>query len=479
MSDLYQILMETEQLLQAEKDVSMTTQMKDILVHQPLFETYIEGLATGLEQEDRDMFMGFARQTQRTLMETSSIYGFNPYASFVMPILRKFWPAMSIKEAITTSPMDQPVAVRYFLEPFAKTYNDVEVPLPDYNNNVSDGPQIPLTANVAVPSETDLLAFVSLNSDVAGISKYFRIVKVSDGTTTVDVAIEPDENGNFSQAVTIGSNTDIIQGHIDRESGILSISSTNGTATQINVDTLASLEKNTINTHIEFRPKKLLFEATIRKLSASWSVEYEQDVQNLFNIKAQSEFVDIMSNQIATEIDREIISDLLGVVTFSHPTAIDTFSKTIPAGYALGTKSWYENIIPKLNDLSQAVHNDTNLGRANYIIMNPSEAAVLESTAKYQYISDQYGAGTEQTFSVGSLESGKWKTIVTPIMPKGKMLLIYKSTNEQKAVYYYCPYIPVTLYPFPLGTMPSMSLATRYAKRAVRPKGIALLNVTA
>jgi len=474
-----QILLETKQRLEANHGVNMVTEMQRILAEPVLFEEYIDGLSQGMNDADAEQFKVLAENTGANLME-NSIFGYNPYAVLVMPLLRKFWPRLSVKEAVTVSPMSSPSVVRYFIKPMAKTYLGTEVELPDFNNNVSLGPQVPVTPAVVVPSQTDLLNLLGLTSAMGSISRTLRVTAVSDGTNTEPCSIETDIDGNFSSAVTFQATsvTDVIQGHVDFKNGIISLSSVGGVITGATLYAIVSLEQNTINTNIEFRTEKILFEALTRKLSARWSVEFEQDTKALFNLDAQAELISIMSNQIAVEIDKEIITELLTTVQFLHNTAIDTFDKTVPAGFALGPKAWYENILVKMNALSQTVYKDTNIAPANIILCNPSEAAILETTNRYVYVSDGF-SGSEHTYRVGTLESGKWRVIVTPIVPEGKMLMLIKPAEERAAVYFYCPYIPVTIYPFPLGTMPSMTLMTRYAKAAVRPKGIALLNVVA
>jgi len=475
-----EILLETRTRLDKEHGVNMVTEMQRIVTEPYLFETYINGLAEGLDDPTKKQFLQLANNTRENLLE-NSIFGYNPYAVLVLPLLRKFWPRLSVKEAVTISPMNSPSAVRYFIRPYAKTYDDKSYELPEYNQNVSQGPQVPVTSTVAVPQiGYDLLGTLSLDPSVASVSRNFRIVKATDGVDSIDIAIENDIDGNFSGSVTYPTSglTDVIQGSVDFRNGLVNLSVANPAAGTVSVDIYAivSLEQNTINTSIEFKTEKILFEAQTRKLSAHWSVEFEQDTKALFNLDAQAELVSIMSNQIAVEIDKEILTELLSTVQFLHPTAIDTFNKNVPFGFALGEKAWYENIIPKMNDLSQTIYTDTNIAPANIVICNPLEASILESMNRYQYVGDGY-SGTEHTYRVGTLEAGKWRIIVTPVMPAGKMLMMLKPAEERAAVYFYCPYIPVTIYPFPLGSMPAMTLMTRYAKAVVRPKGMALLNV--
>jgi len=57
------------------------------------------------------------------------------------------------------------------------------------------------------------------------------------------------------------------------------------------------------------------------------------------------------------------------------------------------------------------------------------------------------------------------------------MLLVLKPTDPKASVYLYAPYIPVTVYPWPMSTIPSVTFMSRYAKALIRPQGLAILNI--
>jgi len=79
---------------------------------------------------------------------------------------------------------------------------------------------------------------------------------------------------------------------------------------------------------------------------------------------------------------------------------------------------------------------------------------------------------------VGTVIGGQYKVLSSPVVPEGKMILVLKPDDERAAVYYYCPYQPITVYPWPMQNTPSMTFMTRYGKALVRPQGIAILNIT-
>jgi len=91
----------------------------------------------------------------------------------------------------------------------------------------------------------------------------------------------------------------------------------------------------------------------------------------LFDVSMQAELVNILGQQVALDIDREITR----LNTSSHT---GSFARTPPTEYTWGTKYWHENIIPVLNQLSGQIYTDTNIEAANTIAANPLDVAILE-----------------------------------------------------------------------------------------------------
>ena len=58
-----------------------------------------------------------------------------------------------------------------------------------------------------------------------------------------------------------------------------------------------------------------------RKLKARWSVEAAEDLRSMHNIEAERELTAMLAKEINEEIDREILSDLLGNLPARHLAA--------------------------------------------------------------------------------------------------------------------------------------------------------------
>jgi len=456
-------------------------QFLQLIVNNDKFSTYIESLSEGLSPQGKKNFMTIAQNTRKKLLE-NSMYQLNPYETLSVPILRIFYPKFIAKDAITVSPIDKPDVIKGFLKPSFKKYNDTNTYNAPSSTDISAGPTIdtPAGSEVAVPGDTDVLGIIGLTSDIAHLQKDLLIYKVIDGSgNEADVQITPTVDGTIAADVTINGVADTLVGQVDYLNGTLHLASTSGVVAKAAFTVTVSMEENVINPTMELTVEKIRLVVTDRQISAEWSVQMEQDIKALFDIDIQSELVTIIGQQIAMDLDRQIINTLLAsvqnpvLVPTSH---VDSFTKNPPSGYTWGPKQWAENILPKLNSLSAQVYADTNMDAANVILANPLDASILESLQEFNYTGSSVENG-DLGYRVATI-SGKWTVLVSSIVPQGKMLLVYKPTEEMRTVYMFCPYQPAILSPYPLGPKPSMTILSRNANSLIRPYGLALLNIT-
>lgn len=482
------LLSETYNFLNERYGVDVRRDLQQILAEDTLWNAYKESLAEGLEGIHRETFNILAENTRKWILNEANLTtGFSPYYQLVLPILRIFFPRLVAKEIVTVSPINAPEVVKYFLKAVVKAFDGSVRELPAYEP-VSQGPTIPVDTAIALTdgsAEANLITLAGADPTKATLDRNLFVVKLvgtnpSDGSTeeiTGKYQIDPATgkltiNANYS----FGADTVLVE--VDFQTGRVVVTSAKKLTTSVYFSGQISLETNEYNPVVELKLDKVLLAATSRKLSVQWSVELEQDVKALFDLDFQSEVVNLMAAQIATDIDNEIIRDIVSVVTVLNPSDFqDTFNKTMPAGYAFGPKQWLENIVVKLNTLSSKIQAATNIGPANIIAVHPEDASILYSLNDFKMNGD-YTAGGDliSQYRTGTLV-GQYKVVVSPIIPKGKMILALKPDDERASCYVYAPYVPVTLMPYPLGSVPSLTIMSRYAKTVLRPQGFAILNI--
>ena len=463
-------------------DPSKPGNLKAVLVDDAAFDVYVTGLAESIEnKKDRAAFRMLAENTRINLLE-NSMFQINPYETLTLPILRVFYPKLVAKEAVTVSPMDKPETIKAFIKAsFSPSNSASSYPAPVTGPDISQGAAVgtPVSAAMAVPSTAyDVLAVIGLTSVQAHLEMDFEITGVStDGTAWTDVSIIPAVEGHFSSSVSIGGSPDVVSGKVDYLNGTVDISSTTGAVLFARFQVTTSLEENRINPRVTLNVDKIRLYARDRQISANWTINMEQDMRALFDVSMQAEIVNILGQQVALDIDREIINALITANTrLNDATHQKTFNRTPPTTYTWGVKYWHENIITPLNELSGQIYTDTNIEAGNTILANPLDVAILEDLQTFNYTGTSSVDG-DLGYRSATVAGGKWRVLTSAVVPQGTMLMVFKPVEELKAIYFYSPYVPAVLHPYPLGFTPSLTILSRYATALVRSAGIAVLNI--
>ena len=464
-------------------DVSKPGNIRQLMTDDAGFEAYKTGLAEGLNKNDTKIFDILAENTRMNILE-NSMYQLNPYETLSLPILRVFYPKLIAKEAVTVSPMDKPETVKAFITAkFAPSNSSTYTSAPVLGEDISGGPSIgtPLTAAVTLnQSAYDVLALASITSTQAHLERDFEITAVSsDSTNYTTVSIVPAVEGHFSSSVTIGASSDVISGQVNYLDGTLAISSTTGLVTSARFQVTCSLEENRINPSVQLNVDKVRLYAKDRQISANWTINMEQDMRALFDLSMQSEIVNILGQQIALDIDREIVNALIvGNNRLNATSHTSSFNRTPPTAYTWGTKYWHENIIPVLNQLSAQIYTDTHIDSGNTILANPLDVAILEDLQTFNYTGTSVDNG-DVGYRSATVAGGKWKILTSAVVTQGTMVMVHKPVEELKCCYLYCPYIPAILHPYPLAQTPSLTILSRYATSLVRSNSICTLAIGA
>ena len=245
------------------------------------------------------------------------------------------------------------------------------------------------------------------------------------------------------------------------------------------------LENNVNIPEIDIKVDSIAVTAVTKKLKAKWTPELGQDLNAYHNLDAEVELTSILSEQIALEIDREILEDLIlgataGTFYWSRSPGLfveRTTGKEIGATSAApdftGTVSeWYETLVETINDVSAQIHRKTLRGGANYIVCGPEVANVLEFTAGFRAsVTADDERGTIGAVKVGALTK-KFDVYVDPYFPRSVILVGRRGGSFLESGYVYAPYVPLQTTPTIFGPedfVPRKGVMTRYAKKMVRP----------
>ena len=232
-----------------------------------------------------------------------------------------------------------------------------------------------------------------------------------------------------------------------------------------------SLELETEIGEVSFKLDSVTVSVEERKLRATWSPELAQDVSAFHNIDAEAELTALLSEQIAAEIDREILRDLRKFAPWQSRWDVNGWRRM--AGFATNytQKDWNQELVTKINQVSAQIHKSTLRGGANFIVVSSEISAVFDNLEFFHVSdasaeSDQYNMGIERVGSLG----GRYQVYRDPYSPAWSIIIGHKGKSLLDTGYIYAPYIPMQLTPTiynPENFAPVKGILTRYAKKCV------------
>jgi len=233
---------------------------------------------------------------------------------------------------------------------------------------------------------------------------------------------------------------------------------------------------------IDIKVSSVAVTAETRKLKAKWTPELAQDLNAYHNLDAEVELTQILSEQIALDIDREILSQLLvggtGATMYWSRKPGDFVNKlsgvSVAGASFTGTvREWYETLVETCIDVANTIHRKTLRGAANFMVVSPDVATIFESTVLYKPTlsldpkETQFSLGIEK---VGSLNN-RFVVYKDPYFPRNMILVGYKGGSFLETGFVYAPYVPLIVTPTifaPEDFTPRKGVMTRYAKKMVR-----------
>ena len=287
-----------------------------------------------------------------------------------------------------------------------------------------------------------------------------------DGTVTliVSASAATDLNGKKIKVTTTSQPTEADRGDFEDRVGAG------------DTDSLAIPE-------VDLQLKSEAIVAKTRKLKAVWSPELAQDLNAYHSVDAEAELTSMLSEYISMEIDLEILDMLISdapTVDFWSATPGEDYDGTGTGESAwnittfYGTRyEWYQTLLGKIQKVSNEIQRLTLRGGANFVVVSPTVATILESIPGYMVNTD----GNKSQFAAGVSVAGQLQNRFTvyknPYMTENTLLVGFRGSNFLETGAVYSPYVPLIMTPLvydPSDFTPRKGVMTRYAKKMIRPE---------
>ncbi len=226
-----------------------------------------------------------------------------------------------------------------------------------------------------------------------------------------------------------------------------------------------------------------------RKMKATWTQQLIDDLNAFLAIDGEQEISNQLTDQITLETDLEIVA-MIGkaaidsgnvgyfsvrpgyeISNINETTGTVTFAEN--SKYAIQDKpSWFRNIGVPMQKVSNVIHAKTGKGGANFAIVSPTLATVIETIEGFTANTD----GTQDWIDAGFTNIGsfrnRYRIYKNPYSVADNMMIMgYRGTGFLDFGAAYCPYIPLIMLPNimqPTNLTPTKGVYTRYAKTMLR-----------
>jgi hypothetical protein len=218
-------------------------------------------------------------------------------------------------------------------------------------------------------------------------------------------------------------------------------------------EALGTTGGGTLN-QMAFSIEKVAVTAETRALKAEYSVELAQDMKAIHGLDAESELANILSAELITEINRDVLRTMYTTAKVGSQNQVAT-----PGTFDLDVDSngrWsvekFKGLMFQMEREANVIAQQTRRGRGNFIICSSDVASALAMAGVLDYapaLDTKLNVDEASTTFAGVL-NGRFKVYVDPysanigVNPQFFMVG-YRGTSPTDAGLFYCPYVPLQM----------------------------------
>lgn len=217
--------------------------------------------------------------------------------------------------------------------------------------------------------------------------------------------------------------------------------------------------------------------AKSRQLKAEYTVELQQDMKSVHGLDAESELSSILSTEILSEINREVIRTMFtcaNVGASAGTTTAGTFDLDVDSNGRWSVER-FKGLLFQLEREANVISQKTRRGRGNFIVASSDVVSALAMSGVLDYapaLSTNLNVDEANTTFAGIL-NGKYKVYIDPFTANGGAnpqfaMVGYKGSSPFDAGIFYCPYVPLQRLNAvdPTTFQPKIAFKTRYGMAA-------------
>ena len=479
------------------------------------------GLLEGLEGSDKGTMATILENQAKQIVAEQSNTGTGgsfsagageQWAGVALPLVRKVFAQIAAKDFVSVQPMNLPSGLVFYLDfkygsstsgfssgdnmyGNVSTANSQMAPDVDPSGGLYGAGQFGYSINSASTAEANVTYAAATSASIAyqdgTLPSNFKTATVSlSGTgfdakgvrafrflsSSVDVTSNPELTTVSGDNVTFVLATSGFGNATDASGSVVYHKQPGDNSRGDFEDTAGTLKIPEVN--VELASEAIV--AKTRKLKAQWTPEFAQDLNAYHSVDAEAELTSMLSEYISMEIDLEILDMLIQDAASTERWSAENNKIWNGTAWITSTSDfyntqgqWFQTLGTKMQKVSNKIHQKTLRGGANFAVVSPTVATVLESIPGYAASTDgdrmDFAMGVQR---VGSLNS-RFQVYKNPYMTENVMLLGYRGSQFLETGAVYAPYVPLMMTPLvydPDTFTPRKGLMTRYAKKMIRPE---------
>lgn len=408
------------------------------------------------------MFESQRYENASVLTEANTSGDVSGVTPLLIPVLRRMIPGMLAFEICGVQPMSAPTGLVFAIRPVFQNSSNKPV---KRNNSVI------ITIGVDGTDDTGVATDFTVGKTITGgkssatgeivfkpsADSTVMLVKVTSGTFEKGEELSNDDNTPLTiTANAVDSNVAMYKNLLTGYAGTFDTA-------------YAEYLGNDIK-ELGMTIESISVTAKSMRLKARYTLEIEQDLKNLHGLDASNELQTFLSQEIATEINADLLTDIKAYAK-TGGEYLYNYDMNVSDGRWMLEKfrAIYHIIEVAAND----IYISTRRGKGNILVVSPNVCSVLAQLPSfYSYNPSIDTLGNAKLSSNYSQENGfagvfgSFKVYVDPWATEEYAVVGYKGESEFDAGLFYCPYTPIvtTVIPEPETGQKVIHFMTRYGK---------------
>jgi hypothetical protein len=387
------------------------------------------------------------KDTEQQIAEGTISGDVAQFTPFLLPMLRRIYPALIANELLGVQPMSGPTGFIYnltnrYVGDQANPINpNVQAQVLDLNGAKSVGD----TLTGATSGATGTIVYIEpavhtyQNSKPGGTNPTGSQTFPNSVVNRCLVELDPGSAKFIAGEDVDGGTTSTTAVYSNEASWQAIMPNYSGSYTTAEGEIRGSVGNEMAEVGIAVERKQV--EARTRKLRAEYTIEMYQDLKAMHGVLADQELMSLMGYEIKAETDREIVDFVNSFATPESDFVIDTS--------ASGRSRWeiedYRLFAAKLSDMSREIGRLNRRGAANKLLVSPKVLTMLEQIGGFNDspVGSDVNPQAANKAVVGRFDN-KFSVIVDNYAKGEYATLVYKGSN-QDSMGVYAPYTPVQI----------------------------------